>query len=133
MSSIKLITLDTGGWVSDPLTKAIKLMEYFRASEYSQSTEFTGVHSLAYLVQQEGNNPVNFAALLQNNLNALFIGHFDAVSIQTSLDEEDSSDGLFNVNVDVKITDGGMHYSLGSMLQASNNKVIKYEIEGSTS
>jgi len=131
MNMAKLLaTLDTGGWMRDPLTIATKLMDYYKATEHSQSNEFQATtYSLAYLVQQHGNKPEDFASNMERELQSIFGSHFEMATVSVRPNKEGDENGYFGVDIDVKIQQDGENYSLGALLITSSSNVISYQIK----
>lgn len=118
-------TLSPEGWLKDLVSAANKLMDYFLASEHSQSDQFKGhVTSFPYLVQQSGHDPNELESNVQIQLSTFLRRTFEEVNVQVDSNNLDSPDGRYNLTIDVMITDKGKQYSLGRLIEIGESKIL---------
>ena len=117
-------TLTTAGWINDTPSMASKLMDYFVASDYSQSQLYRGnVASLAYLVQKYGDTPPLLADSVRETLRPYFAKHVDEIMISVATNDIDGT-GEYNLSIDVSLTTNGTSHSLGKLIQISESEII---------
>lgn len=126
-----LPTLTPAGWVSDVVSMAVKLMDYFLVTERSQSHMYRGnITSMTYLVQQHGSQPEALADVARTQLQNHLSRYFDEVQVNTSVDGFDRSDGRYNLTIDVLLSKDGKQYSLGRLLEIGETKILSVNSTG---
>ncbi len=124
-----LATLDQDGNINSPSKIADRLMAYFFASDFSQSTASYGnISSLPAIIQKNTNNPDECSREISVELNKLFTPFYDNVEFEVKykLREENdvvSSRGKYDVYVYATLTKDGIDYSLANLLEITNNKL----------
>lgn len=118
-------TLTIDGWDVNPLSQMSKLLEYYQASDYSQSNTFiNNITSLKYTLQLSSN--VN---ILKNNiitdLRNLYGSYFDTVEPVIEIKEADN--GVLNIYIDVKCTRQGQEFKLSRAISGRFSGIIDYE------
>lgn len=122
---VKVPTLTSAGWVSDIVTKATSLMDYFLTSEESQSQLFRGnISSLPYLVQQHGNEPYRLEERTQSTLTRYLSKYFEEAQVRVSADNLESEDGRYNLTIDITLTDAGRQHSFGSLIEVGESRIL---------
>jgi len=121
-----LPTLSLSGFVKDNNTIMRKQFEYFKASEYSQSTTFYGnISSLPYLIEQHNDDDIRLKSEIANTLTILYKRYFDKVSVEVRLDYKD--DNSYNILIDIIAKNNGNDYSLSNVTNVSKNKIQDVE------
>lgn len=130
-----LATLSTGGWVTSVQEIAPKLMQYYLASEYSQSITYLGdIKSLPYTLSIMKRNFIALEDTIRNDLTAVFSSYFERVEIEVSVDENksllDTATSEFTIKLFAKISDRGATYNLSRLVSIVDNKIAKVDFEG---
>lgn len=126
-----LPTLTTNGWVRDIVATATRLMDYFLASEYSQTQFYYGeVSSLQYLIQQHGHQPEVLAQRTQQQLNRYFSRYFDRVRVNAEIEEDSSDPAHYELKIQAEFSDGRQMYSLGRLIWIGENQILGAEEMG---
>lgn len=124
----KVPTLTTANWVSDPSTKAIVLMEYFLASQRSQTAFYTGqITSLPGLIQRHGQDPQRLSERTRDRLQDYLSRYFDEVVVNADATHLDAINGQFNIRLDVTVVQDGSAYSLGRLIEVGDSKVLQVQ------
>lgn len=99
MDVIPSLTVD--GFITNKRTQISKIMEYFLASDKSQSNTFYGkVYSLKGILQ-EYVNPHDIANAIKNQLTEMCLRHFTSVEVLTDVVEDHVYKGLYNIKIDI--------------------------------
>ena len=121
-----LPTLTLSGFVKDKNTIMRKQFEYFKASEFSQSTTFYGnISSLPYIIEQYNDDDIRLKSEICDTLTKLYKRYFDTVSVKASLDYKD--DNSYDILIEIAATDNGSEYTLSNVTNVSNNKIQDVE------
>lgn len=120
-----LPTLDTGGLIYGAPQKADKLLAYFFASNYSQSnTYYGGVKSLAALIQQHADTPLNLELAISDAVTSLFKAYFDQVQATVDVSAYDPKDDTkLRITIGMTFTQDGKEYEL-YRYPTSTNKLL---------
>lgn len=127
----KLATLDQDGNIDSPSKIADRLMAYFYASDFSQSTASYGdIISLPAIIQKNSNNPDQVVSDVSSGLTSLFNPFFDTVSFDVQYEMDTQDTGLtvrsrYNIKVYGSMSKNGEDYSLANLLAITNNKLAK--------
>lgn len=127
----KLATLDQDGNIDSPSKIADRLMAYFYASDFSQSTASYGdIISLPAIIQKNSNNPDQVVSDVSSGLTSLFNPFFDTVSFDVQYEMDTKDTGLtvksrYNIKVYGSMSKNGEDYSLANLLAITNNKLAK--------
>lgn len=118
-------TLTTDGWDVNPISQMSKLLEYYQASDYSQSNTFVGnITSLKYTLQRSSN-----LELLKNNIRIdienLYGSYFDTV--EPILDIVEKEDGVIDIFINIKCSRQGQVFKLSRSISGRRTGVIDYE------
>lgn len=120
-----LPTLTTAGWMNDIINKSTKLMDYFLASEHSQSNAYHGrITSFPKLVQQYGHNPERMSEQTRDALQAYYARYFENVIVSVDADRLDDDSGQYNLSIDVALSQDDKSYSLGKLIALGNSKIL---------
>lgn len=124
-----LPTLDTSGLIYGAPQKADKLLAYFFASNYSQSnTYYGGVKSLAALIQQHADIPLNLELAVNDAITGLFKAYFDRVSVTVDVSPYDPKDDTkLRITIGVTFTQDGKEYELHRYPTTTNRLLDKIE------
>ncbi len=127
----KLATLDQDGNIDSPSKIADRLMAYFYASDFSQSTASYGdIISLPAIIQKNSNNPDQVVSDVSSGLTSLFNPFFDTVSFDVQYEMDTKDTGLtvksrYNIKVYGSMSKNGEDYNLANLLAITNNKLAK--------
>lgn len=121
-----LPTLTASGWVSNIAEKADSAMAYYFTSDFSQSNIWAGqITSLPYEVQLNNSNPQELRLAIEADMKTYLGRYFDTVTCNVSTDLPAADDPTrINVTLDVIVTEGGINYSLGRLIQTVNGKIV---------
>jgi len=110
------------GWITTPSLKADYLLACFFASEASQSYCFNGrITSLPGLVQQYGNNNLQFQDRIKTAIATMLEGYFDNVFVDATVKTTDTQQaGRMDVTVSIDVVDNGTTLSLGYLAKMLN-------------
>lgn len=127
MSDVVVPVLSSEGWITDIRKKADQVMAYFFASDYSQSNLFyTNIASLAWLVQQYGNDTTALQSAVESTLQQYLERYFTGVRLTVTIeDTTETGGGRYNIILDATVVEGEYRYSLGKLIETQNNKVVK--------
>ena len=89
------------GFITNKRTQISKIVEYFLASDKSQSNTFYGkVYSLKGILQ-EYSSPSDIASAIKSQLTEMCLHHFDSVEVLTDVSEDKTHRGVYNIKVDI--------------------------------
>lgn len=127
----KLATLDQDGNINSPSKIADRLMSYFYASDFSQSTALYGdIISLAAIIQKNSNNPDQVVSDISSGLTSLFTPYFDSVNFDVKYEIDNQNSGMnirsrYNIKVYGSMSKDGVDHSLANLLAITNNQLSK--------
>ena len=123
--SIKIPTLSSSGWVSEVSEKADKAISYFFVSDHSQTALYPGnVSSLAYIVQQYGNDALALLSEMQRRVQTYMSHQFDEANVSVTLAAVTEPDnGQINLKLLISVKENGKEYSIGRLIKTLNSKV----------
>lgn len=127
----KLSTLDQDGNIDSPSKIADRLMSYFYASDFSQSTASYGdIISLPAIIQKNSNNPDQVVSDISSGLTTLFSPYFDSVNFDVRYDIDNANSGMniksrFNIKVYGAMSKNGVDHNLANLLSITNNQLSK--------
>lgn len=123
--SIKIPTLSSSGWVSEVSEKADKAISYFFVSDHSQTALYPGnVSSLAYIVQQYGNDALALLSEMQRRVQTYMGRQFDEANVSVTLAAVTEPDnGQINLKLLISVKENGKEYSIGRLIKTLNSKV----------
>lgn len=125
MANNPLLTVSRKGILRGIAEKADRKLAYYMTSDASQSILYKGsVRSLQSTVQQKGGDRLALEEAVQKDMEALYSGLYDEVTANISVKEQ-AWDGSqrFDIQIDVIITQDGVRYSLGRLIQSINGVV----------
>lgn len=118
----KLATLDQDGNISSPAKIADRLLSYFFASDFSQSTALYGeIKSLPSIIQRNANNPSGVVADIKSDLEALFSPYFESVTFDVEYNNDDGS--KYNIRLYGSVIKDEESYVVANLLTITNNKL----------
>lgn len=125
---MKLATLTSAGWISDPVNKLSRLFDDFLTTEASQSLLFReDIVSFQDFIQKFQHDPVLLAMRIESSLGALLSKYFDSAVTSIKADEA-GDDGRYNITFDVVITQDGVAHSLGRVVELSGSEIVNVTI-----
>ena len=122
----KIPTLSSSGWVGEVSEKADKAISYFFVSDASQSQLYAGnVSSLAYIVQQYGNDSITLVSEMQRRVQTYMSHLFDEAHVDVSAlpINAEADDGSINLRVVMTVKEDGKDYSVGRLIKTLKSKV----------
>lgn len=120
-----LPTLTTAGWIDDIINKSTKLMDYFLASEHSQSAAYYGrVTSFPKLVQQYSHDPDRLAEETRDALYQYYGQYFENLIVDVVANDLENREGRYNLSIDVALTQRDKSYSLGRLITLGSSKIL---------
>lgn len=123
----KVPTLSASGWVGDVVSMATRLLDYFFASDYSQSHLYLdNITSFPYLVKVNGHRPEELKRDVKSTLTPYLSRYFDDVVVTastTSLSKDDTS--RYNLTLDINVTLNGREVSLGRAIELGDGRIVK--------
>lgn len=123
--SKKIPTLSSSGWVSEVSEKADKAISYFFVSDHSQTALYPGnISSLAYIVQQYGNDALALLSEMQRRVQTYMSHQFDEANVSVTLAAVTEPDnGQINLKLLISVKENGKEYSIGRLIKTLNSKV----------
>lgn len=118
-------TLSIAGFVKGAQEKMDRLLSYYFVSEHSQTNMFLGrIASLPYQIQQFGNDPSLLKQAMEDSLQGFLGRYFDSVTVNIDTDTPRPEDpNRTAVRVDIQVTEDGVAYSAGNMIELVNGKL----------
>lgn len=125
-------TMSIDGWVVGVKQRIDRLFAYWLANQHSQSyIAFGSIISFQYDVQQYGSFPEELASTSARNLEDYLSQHFDAASVIPLVKYPNGEHaGMYHIEFDVKVTQGGVGYDIGRTLIEISDGVFRKIIEG---
>lgn len=126
---MKLITLDSAGYISDPPLIMDRILNNFAVANYSQSVVHYGqIKSLPWIIQRYAQDKYGLQAGIKESLEIMLAGYFDTVDVTVTIEPEvEGLEVKQNIIVDVIVSRGVQSWSMGKLLQLVNNKLFKIE------
>ena len=126
-TTIPVPSLSPSGWITDIAAKADALMSHFFESNKSQSYIYNNnVSNLQWLIEQYGSDSIDLTTQMTSTLEKYLGRYFDLVTVTvTSDDNAKNLSGSVTIKIHCLVTQGGVQYSLGKLLQISNSTVTK--------
>lgn len=122
-----LPTLSSSGWIEEIPEKADRLLSYFFVSEHSQSAIFKGsITSLPHLIQAYGNDPSTLKSEVTRKLQNFLERYFDEAAIETEISNAEQPHSRMDLEISVRLRDGGEGYSLARIVKTLNGKVEEF-------
>lgn len=128
--STKLPTLTSSGWLSDTVTISNKLMDYFLASDFSQTQFYPGeVASLPYIVQEHGHDPDRLVESVRDTLTKYFQRYFRYVRLNVRKINLEDEKGQYGIEIDlIAESDDGKRSSLGRLIEIGDSKILNVQL-----
>ena len=125
---MKLMTLDTSGYVSDPPSIIDRVFQNFFVANYSQTNLHYGkIYSLPWLIARHAEDPIGLEVGIRSALLTMF-AMFDRVECDVSVDYSDEKpDSEYEIKVDLVVYIGINQYSAGRLLSMVKNKISNIE------
>ena len=120
-------SLTVEGFITNKRTQISKIVEYFLASDKSQSNTFYGkVYSLKGILQ-EYSSPSDIASAIKSQLTEMCLHHFDSVEVLTDVSEDKTHRGVYNIKVDIIGRYGEEIITLSKELPYSMASIISFD------
>jgi len=119
-------SLSPAGWVTAAAEKIDVLLSHFFESVKSQTYIYgDNVTNLQWLIEQYGHSIVDLVQQMTTSLDVYLGRYYDrVVTTVTSNDDADNLNGSVTITIHCSVTDAGVQYSVGKLLQINNSTVI---------
>lgn len=128
MANAPAPSMTASGWIDDVVDKADTLLAYAYEAEQSQpsSMSIDAVCSLSWIFHTYGHDEVDLCMQLQLRLERYLKPYFDAVEVTATVKNtpEQELTGRTNIALGITVTDAGKDYTIGSLIEAADNKVV---------
>ncbi len=126
---MKLMSLDSSGYISDPPLIVDRILNYFAVANYSQTVVHYGqIKSLPWLIQRYAQDKYGLQSGIKESLELMLGGYFDTVDVECTIEPDiENLEVKQNILVDVVVTRGIQSWSMGKLLQMVNQKLFKIE------
>lgn len=126
---MKLLTLDSSGYISDPPLIIDRILNNFAVANYSQTVVHYGqIKSLPWLIQRYAQDKFGLQAGIKDSLEIMLSGYFDTVDVEVNIVPDiDGVEVKQNIIIDVIVSRGMQSWSIGKLLQMVNQKLFKIE------
>lgn len=126
---MKLLTLDSSGYISDPPLIIDRILNNFAVANYSQTVVHYGqIKSLPWLIQRYAQDKFGLQAGIKDSLEIMLSGYFDTVDVEVNIVPDiDGVEVKQNIIIDVVVSRGMQSWSIGKLLQMVNQKLFKIE------
>jgi hypothetical protein len=123
-------TLDSVGFITNPRSKAERILTDYLGSNYSQSNIFLGrVKSLIYAIKNNTNNIVRTSNQVQDDLSTLFNAYLDSVTVEVQMEPITNANGQatarYDLQIKVQFLNNGIIESLGKTIQLDNTGFVR--------
>lgn len=120
----KILTLDSGGYVSDPPLVVDIIMNNFFIANYTQTVVHWGrIHSLPYLISSHAEDMFGLASAIERALEIMLSSHFDTVVVNCTIEEIMKDEPLQNIRVEASVLKDGVTMDIGKLLSIVKNRV----------
>lgn len=121
-------SLSASGWITNIVEKTDTLVAHFFAAEKSQNGSYVdeAVTSLAWIIQEYGHDPLSCATQLQRRIEGYLGRYFETANVLAEIDNtaEQEATGRTNIRLTMTVTQLGKEYSVASLVETANNKVV---------
>lgn len=126
---MKMLTLDSAGYISDPPMIVDRVFNYFSVANYSQSMVHYGqIKSLPWLIQHHAQDLYGLEHAIKDALEVMLSGYFDSVNVDCQIRPEiEGVEVKQNIIVDVVVSRGFESWSVGKLLRMVNKKTFVIE------
>lgn len=124
---IPVPTLSPAGWVTSPAEKADTLLSHLFLSLKSQSFVYgNNVSSIQGVIEQYGHD-ITVVTQQMGLLAEAYLRRYYDVAIATVTNNNNATNltSSAEISIHVQVTENGITYSLGKLLQISNSKITK--------
>lgn len=125
---IPVPSLSANGWVTAITEKSDRLYAQFFVAEQSQSGSYepSAVSSLPWIIQEYGHDPLDCTIQLKQRLELYLGRYYDTVNVFCTIDNDEvqEASGRYNIKLVTTLTQAGKEYSLGSLIETANSKVV---------
>lgn len=124
-------TMDSVGFLTNPRSKAERILTDYLGSNYSQSNIFLGkVKSLIYAIKNNTNNMPATAAQVRNDLTELYNAYLDNVTVEVdivplTLSNGSSESSRYDLQIAIQYLSNGVLESLGKTIQMDNTGLLR--------
>ena len=138
MANNGVMTLSRKGIITGVAERIQRLYAYYITTNSSQGRgQFTNAPSLQGTIQAYGHSSKLLPQYVQDDLNAIFNPHFDAVEATVTINETSSFDNSHRMTIvmDVVVYVGSTPYSMGQQINSINGVLqdIFNAVNGTTS
>lgn len=108
-------TMDTVGFIREPVIKIDRAIAYWFANRVDQCIVLRNIHSYQYVVakhQDDKRSEEKFLEEIQNNLREYLLQIFDAVSVTARSKRENEGDKMFTLILSGVVSQDGKKYDL---------------------
>lgn len=119
-------TMDSVGFISNPKSKAERILTDYIGSNYSQSNIFLGrIKSLIYAIKNNTNDMPKTAMQIQDDLTTLYNAYLESVTVNVTIVPTNQMDGsentaVYELLISVQFLSNGIIESLGKSIQLDN-------------
>lgn len=126
---MKMVTLDMGGYVSDPPSIVDRIFRNFFVSNYSQTNVHYGkIQSLPWIIARYAEDMYGMELAIKHALQTMFEGFFERVDVDVHIDPTDGKDSIdHTIQVDVTVYKNSIAYSAGKLLSLVKTRISKIE------
>ena len=128
MANASAPSMSAAGWIEDIAEKTDTLFGYCYQAQKSQPSSFSedAVCSLAWIFQEYGHDEISLCGQLQTRLEAYLKPYYDKVQVSAAVrnTEKQELEGKTNISLRVIVSENGKEYSLGSLIETADNKVL---------
>lgn len=124
-------TMDSVGFLTNPRSKAERILTDYLGSNFSQSNVFLGkVKSLIYAIKNNTNNMPGTAKQIQDDLTVLYNAYLDSVTVDVQIVALPMADGSgesarYDLQISVQYLSNGVMESLGKSIQMDNTGFLR--------
>ena len=127
-----IFTLDTAGIITNKKQLMSKLMEYFQASHYSQTSYIPNdVSSLKYLIalHKDQGDQTDLTRAVESTLTKMYTRFFATATVNTSVTNNVTDTSTNKLSIDIIATDeNNVTYTLSSIIEFTSGNITKFNI-----
>lgn len=129
MANASVPSMSAAGWIDDIVEKTDTLFGYAYQAQQDQPSSYStdAVTSLSWIFHKYGHDHIALCLQLQMRLETYFAPYYDSVQVDATVDntEEQELKGHTNISLRITVKENGKEYSIGSLIETANNKVLK--------
>lgn len=128
MANASAPSMTAAGWIDDIVEKTDTLFGYAYQAQEAQPSSYSSdaVTSLAWIFHTYGDDHISLCMQLQMRLESYLGPYYDSVEVEASVknSEEQELNGHTNISLRITVKENGKDYSVGSLIETANNKVL---------